>query len=170
MKLANRIHILFIFTAVSAWAQTEAARDRPAAPISKGKAPAMASLNTDGTSVIEQNFFTPEQIIQHQNAIGLSSDQQTAIREEIKKMIAQFTDLQWQESAETEALENLVKQARPDEKLVLAQLDKVLNVEDAIKRLRTGLLVRIKNILTPEQQGQLRGVKKNQEPQPKVAQ
>ena len=66
-----------------------------------------------------------------------------------------------------EALVNVVKQDRPDEKQVLAQLDKVLNVENEIKRLRTGLLVRIKNILTPEQQAQLRGIKKT--PQPKVA-
>jgi Spy/CpxP family protein refolding chaperone len=167
MKLASCIYILFISTAVTAWGQTGPTKDPLPAPTFKGKTPATVSLNADGIALIEQNFFTPEHIMQHQNAIGLSSDQQTAIREAMKKMIAQFTDLEWQESAETEALVNVVKQDRPDEKQVLAQLDKVLNVENEIKRLRTGLLVRIKNILTPEQQAQLRGIKKT--PQPKVA-
>jgi Spy/CpxP family protein refolding chaperone len=168
MKLANCICILFISTAVSAWAQTGPTKEPLPAPTSKGKVPTKALSDTDGTALIVQNFFTPEHIMQHQNAIGLSDDQQTAIREEMKKMIAQFTDLQWQESAETEAFANLVKQDRLDERQVLAQLDKVLNIENEIKRLRAGLLVRIKNILTPEQQVRLRGIKKT--PQPKVAQ
>src|SRR5580693_2564820 len=168
MKSATCIYILFITVAVTARAQTDPTKEPPPATTSKGKVAARALLETDGIALIEQNFFTPEHIMQHQNAIGLSSDQQTAIRDDMKKMIAQFTDLEWQESAETEALVNLVKQDRPDEKQVLAQLDKVLNVENEIKRLRTGLLVRIKNILTPEQQTQLRGFKKT--PQPKVAQ
>jgi Spy/CpxP family protein refolding chaperone len=167
MKLANCIYILFISIAVTTWAQTDPTKEPLPAATSKGKIPTRALSNTDGIALIEQNFFAPEQIMQHQNAIGLSGDQQTAIRDEMKKMIAQFTDLQWQESAETEALANLVKLDRPDEKQVLAQLDKVLNIENEIKRLRTGLLVRIKNILTPEQQAQLRGIKKT--PQPKVA-
>jgi Spy/CpxP family protein refolding chaperone len=168
MKLTNCIFILLISTAVSACAQTGPTKEPLAGPTSKGKIPTKTLMDTDGTALIEQNFFTPEHIMQHQNAIGLSDDQQTAIREEMKKMIAQFTDLQWQESAETEAFVNLVKQNRLDEKQVVAQLDKVLTIEDAIKRLRTGLLVRLKNILTPEQQAQLRGIKKTR--QPKVAQ
>jgi Spy/CpxP family protein refolding chaperone len=168
MKLANCICSLFISTAISAWAQTGPTKEPLPAPPSKGKVPTKALSIIDGTALIEQNFFTPEHIMQHQNAVGLSDDQRTAIREEMKKMIAQFTDLQWQESAATEAFANLVKQDRLDEKQVLAQLDKVLTIENEIKRLRTGLLVRIKNILTPEQQAQLRGIKKT--PQPKVAQ
>src|SRR5580692_1875043 len=135
MKLATCIYILFISIAVTARGQTGPTKDPLPAPTSKGKTPATVSLKADGAAVIEQNFFAPENIMQHQNAIGLSADQQTSIREEMKKMIAQFTDLQWQASAETEALANLVKQDRPDEKQVLAQLDKVLNVENEIKRL-----------------------------------
>jgi Spy/CpxP family protein refolding chaperone len=168
MKLSTCIYILLISSATTAWAQTGPTKELLPGPTPKGKVPAMVSLNADGPALIEQNFFTPEHIMQHQNAIGLSADQQTAIRAEMKKILAQFTDLQWQESAETEALANLVKQDRPDEKHVLTQLDKVLIIEDEIKRQRTGLLVRIKNILTPEQQAQLRGIKKT--PQSKVAQ
>ena len=34
----------------------------------------------------------------HQNAIGLTADQQAAIRAEMQKMMARCTDLQWQET------------------------------------------------------------------------
>jgi Spy/CpxP family protein refolding chaperone len=96
----------------------------------------------------------------------LTPEQQTALREEMQKMMAQFTNLQWQQSAETEALATLVAKDRPDEKEVLAQLDKLLNIENQIKRLHTGLLIRIKNALTPEQQAQLRRIKNMGNPGP----
>jgi Spy/CpxP family protein refolding chaperone len=47
------------------------------------------------------------------------------------------------------------KQPHADEQQVLAQLEKVLAAEREIKRPQVMLLVRIKNKLTPEQQGKL---------------
>jgi hypothetical protein len=38
----------------------------------------------------------------------------------------------------------------------MAQLDKVLNAEDEVKRTQIALMVRIKTKLTPEQQARLR--------------
>jgi Spy/CpxP family protein refolding chaperone len=107
--------------------------------------------------LMEQNFFPPELIMQHQKALGLTEEQQTAIRGEMQKVMPRFTELQWQQSAEAEAMAALLKQERPNEKEVLAQLDKLLNLENKIRRLHTGLLVRLKNTLTPQQQAQLRG-------------
>jgi len=49
-----------------------------------------------------------------------------------------------------------VKQPRVDEQQVLAQLEKVLAAEREIKKEQVTLLVRIKNELTPEQQGKTR--------------
>lgn len=45
------------------------------------------------------------------------------------------------------------------EQQALAQLDKVLDVEREVKRAQIGLMVRIKNKLTPEQQAQLREIR-----------
>ena len=103
-----------------------------------------------------ENFFNPELIMRNQKALGLKDDQQAAIRKEMQQMMTRFTDLQWQQSTEEEAMAALVKQDHPDEKQVLAQLDKLLNIESEVKRLHMGMLVRIKNILTPEQQAKLR--------------
>jgi Spy/CpxP family protein refolding chaperone len=185
MKLKTIILILLVNSATTFWAQTDPTKELPRAKTSSfgattggsagsastvgfgGRSTTIAGPDAGQSALLERNFFAPELIMQNQNAIGLSTDQQAAIRAEMKKMMAQFTDLQWQQSAETEALATLVKQDRPDEKQVIAQLDKLLSIENEIKRLNTGVLVRIKNTLTPEQQAQLRSTKRFWGPQPK---
>ncbi len=110
-----------------------------------------------------ENFFPPELVMRHQKEIALTADQQSAIRAEMRETMGKFADLQWQQSTEEETLQTLVKQDRPDEKEVLAQLDKLLAVENDLKRTQLGMLVRIKNILTPEQQAKLTELKKKVE-------
>ena len=102
--------------------------------------------------------------MQNQKALNLTTEQQTAIREEMQKTMAKFTDLQWQQSAESEALDGLLKQERVDEKLAVAQLDKLLAIESEVKRLHFGTMVRMKNILTTDQKTQLRELKKQSRP------
>jgi hypothetical protein len=58
--------------------------------------------------------------------------------------------------AEGIELSALLGQNTPDEQQVMAQLDKVLNVEREIKRAQLGLMVRLKGKLTPDQQAHLR--------------
>ena len=111
-----------------------------------------------------ENFFPPELVMRHQKEIGLTADQQKAIRAEMLKTAPKFMELQWQQSEEEEAMQALVKEGHPDEKAVLAQLDKLMSVENELKRVQLGNLVRIKNILTPEQQAKLTELKKKMEP------
>jgi Spy/CpxP family protein refolding chaperone len=106
--------------------------------------------------------------MRHQHAIGLTEDQQTAIRTEMRQMMAQFTDLQWQESAEVESLMAVLKNDQPDEKQALAGLDKLLEIENQIKRLRVSMLIKIKSLLAPEQQARLRDLTRVGVPQSKV--
>src|SRR5688572_30160493 len=111
---------------------------------------------------LAENFFPPELLMRHQKRIGLTEEQSKYIREEIGKTQAKFTDLQWQLQGEQETLASLVKQDRPDEKQVLAALDKLLGLENEIKRTHLTLGLRIKNKLTPEQQAQLRELRQPQ--------
>ena len=104
---------------------------------------------------IGQSFFAPELVIQHQEAIGLNAEQKDYFKTEIRQAQLKFTELQWKLQDEMEKLVSLVKQPRVDEQQVLAQLEKVLAAEREIKREQVTLLVRIKNKLTPEQQGKL---------------
>jgi Spy/CpxP family protein refolding chaperone len=104
---------------------------------------------------IGQSFFAPELVMQHQEAIGLSAEQKDYLKTEIRQAQLKFTELQWKLQDEMEKMVTLVKQPHADEQLALAQLEKVLAAEREIKRAQVTLLVRIKNKLTPEQQGKL---------------
>jgi Spy/CpxP family protein refolding chaperone len=104
---------------------------------------------------IGQSFFAPELVIQHQEAIGLSEEQKTYLKTEIRQAQLKFTESQWKLQDEMEKLVSLVKQPRVEEQEALAQLEKVLAIEREIKRAQVTLLVHIKNKLTPEQQAKL---------------
>ena len=106
-----------------------------------------------------ENMFPPELVMQHQQALGLTEEQKTLLKTELRQAQARFTELQWQLQDEMEKMVELVKQDRVDESQTLAQLDKILNLEHEIKRAQIALLVRIKNRLSPEQQVKLREIR-----------
>jgi hypothetical protein len=62
--------------------------------------------------------------------------------------------------SEEETLDALLKLTRPDEKNVLLQLDKVLVIENEMKHLQLGMMLKIKLILSPDQQSSLRELRK----------
>ena len=101
------------------------------------------------------HLFPPELIMTHQRELGLQDAQRTAIVNELQQSQAGFVQLQWKMSAESEQLQTLLRPATVNEALVLAQIDRVLAVEREIKRAQVGLLIRIKNTLSGEQQAKL---------------
>lgn len=108
---------------------------------------------------IAENFFPPELVMEHSRSIGLTEEQKTLLKSELRKVQTRFTELQWQLQDEGEKMVSLVKQARVDEKQVLAQLDMILDLERQIKHEQVALVVKIKNILTQEQQAQLQEIR-----------
>jgi Spy/CpxP family protein refolding chaperone len=114
------------------------------------------SQRAQGADPIAENLFPPDQVLSNQKAIQLDDSQKLYIRGEVLKAQSRFTELQFQLQDAMEALTAILKQEPVDESQALAQLDKVLNAEREIKRAQIGLMVRIKNKLTPEQQSKLR--------------
>jgi Spy/CpxP family protein refolding chaperone len=108
-----------------------------------------------GPDPIAQNLFPPDLVMQHRQALGLSDEQKNAIKEELMKASAKFSELQWQMQDEMETMATLTKGPSIDEQRVLAQLDKILGIEREVKRTQLTLSIRIKNKLTAEQQTQL---------------
>jgi len=104
---------------------------------------------------IGRNLFPPELVMNHQNEIGLREDQRTAIRSDIQKAQSKFVDLQWRLQDETEKMAAMLRQRPIDESKVLSQADIVMNLEREIKKTHLGLLIRIKNSLSEEQQAKL---------------
>ena len=111
---------------------------------------------------IAEHVMPPELIMQHQKAIGLGDAQKTAVIAEIKKAQGRIVEVQWDMQRAMERMVELLSQDKADEQGVIAQLDNVLAVEREIKRVHLALAVRIKNILTPEQQRMLRELRAGQ--------
>ena len=110
-------------------------------------------------------FFPPELVILAHDQIALTPDQLAEIRAQVEKTQSRSEELRAQLERETAALAALAKPDRVDEAAIVAQLDKVLDAERELKHLHIGLLVTIKNQLTPEQEAKLRDLAKNGAPQ-----
>jgi Spy/CpxP family protein refolding chaperone len=105
---------------------------------------------------VGENLFPPDLVLSNQKAIGLDDAQKSFVQSEVVKAQTRFTELQFQLQDAMESLGDLLKQNPADETKVLAQLDKVLSAEREVKRTQIGLMVRIKNKLTTDQQARLR--------------
>ena len=110
---------------------------------------------------IAQNLFPPEMVMQHRQEIGLTDEQHTAIRQELRKASTRFNELQWQMEDEMETMNKLTKASSVDEQKVMAELDKILNIEREVKRTQLLVSIRIKNKLTAEQQTKLQELHHN---------
>ncbi len=108
-----------------------------------------------GRDPVSDQLFPPELVMSHQKAIGLDEGQKSYIRGELLGAQTRFTQLQWQLQDAMEALVTALRPAVVDEAQVMIHLERVLTSEREIKRTQLGLMVRIKNRLTPEQQSRL---------------
>jgi TonB-dependent SusC/RagA subfamily outer membrane receptor len=109
---------------------------------------------------LAKDLFPPELVMANQQAIELTDSQRSAIQGAMREAQSRFVDLQFAVSGEMEKLGQLLGQTRVDEAAVLAQVDRVLAAEREIKRAQLGLMIRIKNQLTAEQQAELRALRR----------
>jgi Spy/CpxP family protein refolding chaperone len=109
----------------------------------------------------EGAFFPPELVLMARDRIGMTQEQLVAFRDRVEKAQPRSDALRSELERESAALSSLAKQQRVDEGAITAQLDKVLDIERALKHLHVGLLAAIKNLLTPEQQTKLREIGKD---------
>ena len=125
-------------------------------------ATAASAQQQPGTNA-EQDFarhlFPPELIMQHQQRIGLRDDQRKAITDAINQLQARVVEFQWQMQAEAQKLSALVQETTVREAETLAQVDRVFAIEREVKRAHLTTLIRIKNILTREQQATLNSLR-----------
>ena len=121
---------------------------------------ALAVAQSPPDDPLRDHFFPPELVMQNQQAIGLSEDQKSFFKTELRQAQQRFTELQWKLDDEMERFVALVKQPQVDEPQALAQLDKVLAAEREIKRTQISLLIRLKDHLRPDQQARLQEIRR----------
>ena len=100
-------------------------------------------------------LFAPELIMQHRRAIGLSDEQRDAISQMIQELQGRVVRLQWELLDEMQQLTEIMGATRIQLDRALDQLETVLDTEREIKQAHLEMLVRIKNLLTAEQQAAL---------------
>ena len=108
-------------------------------------------------------LFAPELVLQNAQQIGLKPAQRTAVLQAIKDVQVDLMDMQLQMAEPAEQLTLLAKKEQVDEAAALALVDRILSLEREIKKKQMSLLIRIKNILTSEQQGRLTALRDRRE-------
>ncbi len=100
-------------------------------------------------------LFEPELIMQHRRAVDLTDEQRDAITRLIEELQGRVVGLQWQLLDEMQALSEILEGPRVDLDRAMDRMGEVLDIESEIKRRHLELLIRIKNVLTAEQQDEL---------------
>jgi Spy/CpxP family protein refolding chaperone len=106
---------------------------------------------------LEANLFPPELIMRRQRDIGLQPAQRTQITQTIGRLEAALVELQWTLQDQQQALAELLQQQQVNAEATMQAFDRVLATEASVKRTHFQALLQIRNVLTPEQQNQLRG-------------
>jgi Spy/CpxP family protein refolding chaperone len=95
--------------------------------------------------------------------IKLTDDQIAKLRKAVADSHTEVESLHWDVAREARALAGLVEKGAAKDK-VFAQLDKVLGLENRLKKAHLGLLLQVRDILTAKQRAALDEVKKKHGP------
>ena len=114
----------------------------------------------DPAHAFDQHLFPPELVMRHQARLKLTEAQRNVIVAEITKLQATAIQVQWRVGDESEKLTEMLKRETVAEADVLAQADRLIMNETAVKRAQLSMLIRIRNTLTPEQRQMLQELRK----------
>ena len=127
-----------------------------AALLTLGTAGAAAELPGAAGNRIARLFFSPEQVMANQGRLELSAFQREELIREMQETQVDIVPLQARMQAATEELVHSLKgNTHLDEGRVVGLAGEVLQLEAEIKQRHLRLLIRIKNLLTEEQQRKL---------------
>ncbi|HEY1957285.1 MAG TPA: hypothetical protein VGH28_16815 [Polyangiaceae bacterium] len=108
---------------------------------------------------IESKLFAPEVVMEHQAAIGIVPAQKDAILKEVQRGQDDMLKMQWDLNADKEKLVTILDADKVDEAKSAAQAQRLMDDENRIKAAHLAMLVRVKNVLSPEQQKKLRALR-----------
>jgi hypothetical protein len=121
--------------------------------------PRLSTAPHEPLGPVEAALFPPELIMEHQAAIGVEPAQREAITKEVDKGQSDRLQLQWQLDAEKEKLVKVLDTDKVDEVKAIEAAARVMDFESRVKSAHLSMLVRVKNLLTPAQQTQLRALR-----------
>jgi Spy/CpxP family protein refolding chaperone len=116
---------------------------------------------------IEARVFPVDLVMEHQADIALDSAQRDAITKEVARAQADLVKLQFDLEAEKEKLVKVLDGAKVDEAKSKDAAAALMAKENAIKAAHLAMLVRIKNVLTAEQQQKLKALREDPRCEPR---
>ncbi len=122
-----------------------------------GVAPVVGQEKKDDR--FEKALFDPQLVLRHARDIGLTPQQRSTIMDAIKKIQSELVPLQLDMAEPALEMVEMLEEPTVDESAAVAKADKVLKLENEVKKMQMTLLIRIKNVLTKDQQGRLRALR-----------
>lgn len=112
--------------------------------------------------VFKGKLFAPNIILEHQQELGLSKEQFTAIRAAVVEVQGSVAEHEWDlREAYLRVLADL-DESPVDEEAVLKNVEAALQAENQVKKLQVAMLIRLRNLLTDEQMEYLQEERANQ--------
>ncbi len=106
--------------------------------------------------VFKGKLFPPNVVLEHQDGLGLTKEQFTAIRAAVVEVQADVAEHEWDlRGAYREILTELDNSPIDSDK-VLGLVSEALRAENEVKKLQVGMLIEIRNLLSDEQTAYLR--------------
>ena len=106
----------------------------------------------------ERDLFPPDIVLSNQIALGLSADQVTTIKKQVGDTHTRVLDIQVDLQRITEQLSGALAGPKVDEAPALSLASQAMDLEKQVKSQHLALMIRIKNLLTPEQQDKARAM------------
>lgn len=108
--------------------------------------------------VFKGKLFPPNIILEHQDELGLSKDQFTAIRAAVVEVQSNVAGHEWDLREAYQRVLADLDDSPIDEDKVLDDVDAALRAENQVKKLQVAMLIKLRNLLTDEQVEYLQSV------------
>jgi TonB-dependent SusC/RagA subfamily outer membrane receptor len=117
------------------------------------------SFSLGAQDIFKEELFSADLVMKHRTDLKLSDAQAAKIKTAYSDQIGAFNSLKWDLDAALNDLNNALASAKVDKTKAIAQMDKVTALEEQLKRVRLGMMIDIKNVLTEDQQKSLKGLR-----------
>lgn len=123
--------------------------------------PAARAMQKKGEKVakfMQGKLFPPHIIMAQQSKLNITDAQKKEILAAVSEAQTKVLEVKWEVQENAEALSNLLDQDRIDQEKVIKQLEKLFSAENQTKMQQILLMIKIKNVLTPQQIQHLKSV------------
>jgi Spy/CpxP family protein refolding chaperone len=120
------------------------------------------SAQTPPIDPVGSRLFPPDFIVANAQAISLSEAQKQKLQAAVEQVQSRFGELSPRVGKEAEALGQLIDQAGADRSAVLAQFEKLQEIERELKRAQLELLLDLRGMLNEGQRATLTKLKERQ--------